>query len=97
MACRRCSECQEAEHHWIENPDFGYGEEIDGFAPPEHPDYSHACKHCEALGGQCPECDGDGTVGVPRFESDDTEETCARCKGVGVIEGLACTGWRDEP
>jgi hypothetical protein len=94
MACRRCSECVGAEHHWIDNPGFGNDEDDDDPEMPGNPDYTHTCKHCPALGSECSECDGDGVIGVPVFEADDTEETCPKCDGHGVIEGLACTDWR---
>jgi len=47
QTCRRCSECEGAEHHWIDNTDF----EDEG-------DPTHRCKHCPALGDECEECEG---------------------------------------
>jgi hypothetical protein len=55
-ACRRCSECQGEEHHFLEHV--------------EHPDQSDdettiteewagfICKHCEVKADQCEQCDG---------------------------------------
>ena len=43
MACRKCEECKDLDHHWIENSDFGdEGEENNAC--------DMICKHCEALG-----------------------------------------------
>jgi hypothetical protein len=58
MKCRRCVDCEDREHHWIE----AYGEDI------EHAEY--ACKHCEALGVACSHCFGEGD----EPDSDDEEE-----------------------
>lgn len=43
--CRRCMECQGAQHHWIENGDF-----LDAGDP------EYECKHCPA---KCRAIDGD--------------------------------------
>jgi len=51
IVCRRCSECEGQEHHWIENDDF----EDEG-----DPEFS--CKHCDAL---CFSIDDDGGLPVP--------------------------------
>jgi len=47
--CRRCSECRNNSHHWMDNPDC-YSEA----------DPSHVCKHCEETGNECEYCCGDG-------------------------------------
>lgn len=100
--CQRCSECRDAEHHWLPNPGFGDGDEPDedededGDAEPQNPDYAFVCKHCPAVGGECPECDGDGVTSYPTLDGDDVEEDCPKCLGWGVIEGLAFTEWRDD-
>jgi len=52
--CRRCSECEGAEHHWIDNTDF----EDEG-------DATHVCKHCQVLGDECEECCGLGEATCP--------------------------------
>lgn len=47
LECRRCSECPDGPHHWI---DDGYT--LTGWT----------CKHCEAIGVQCYHCAGEGMV-----------------------------------
>jgi hypothetical protein len=86
--CRRCSECKGQDHHWLDNPDFGNGDDPDD---PASVDYQFTCKHCPAMGGECPDCDGLG------IQDDDIEDDrdCPRCQGVGIVDGLACTTWRD--
>jgi len=44
--CRRCTTCEDFEHHWLEDPQ-----------PDVVTDW--ACKHCPARGVECPVCDGD--------------------------------------
>lgn len=44
--CRRCSECRNSEHHWLDNMDF---EDAD--------DPEYVCKHCPAVGTECSYCD----------------------------------------
>jgi DnaJ-class molecular chaperone len=59
-------------HHWIENTDFGDpGERI------ENNSTTHVCKHCDAMGDVCYECDGEG-------ETEDSEP-CPECDGEGVV------------
>ena len=44
--CRRCSECADSSHHWIDTwTDAGN---------------DYACKHCPAEGRMCDRCLGDG-------------------------------------
>jgi len=43
--CKRCSECEGCEHHWIDADELHY-------------DFD--CKHCDAVGMRCQACDGDG-------------------------------------
>lgn len=78
MECRRCSDCANSSHHWLNNGDFGNDE-----AEAEEPTgNSHVCKHCDAVGNECQECDGTGEVmddeGCVGFE-------CKACNGEGVI------------
>lgn len=102
MACRRCSDCQGAEHHWMPNPDFGNGEELgpewDDSEKPDRPDYAFVCKHCPAVGGECQACHGEGMPDDEDDEFDETEffEDCEACGGSGVIAGLAFTEWRND-
>ena len=68
MACRKCAECRELDHHWVDNSDFGDEDE-------ENNACDMICKHCEALGDACDNCSGTG---------DDWGEPCAECDGNGV-------------
>ena len=45
--CRRCAECQNSFHHWIEDPLFD-GEKVVA---------EYSCKHCDALGMDCTACE----------------------------------------
>lgn len=49
--CRRCSECEGHEHHWID--DCGDDDDLI---------YEYACKHCGALGVECISCCGEGVL-----------------------------------
>lgn len=53
--CRRCSDCPESSHHWL---------------PVCQPQHDYGCKHCDAIGKECPECFGEG---------------CRNCGGEGVL------------
>jgi hypothetical protein len=64
MRCRRCTVCDGMTHHWIEH--------IEESDPPT---YSHACKHCLAVGMICDECD----EGL-----DEDGEICPTCDGEAV-------------
>jgi hypothetical protein len=46
VKCRRCYECADADHHWIEN---------DAFEDEDSPEF--VCKHCDAVAFMCIECD----------------------------------------
>ncbi len=70
-ACKRCSECADAEHHWIDN------DECNGPGDP-----THACKHCDAVGDECETCGGEGG----RYSEDGHYlGGCPACKSHGVI------------
>lgn len=43
-----------------------------------------SCKHCPAIGIQCDECDGFGTL--DGMEPDEDSENCPKCNGEGVLE-----------
>lgn len=45
--CRRCSECQGCDHHWMDNLDF----------EDENDDPEYVCKHCPAVGTDCQWCE----------------------------------------
>jgi hypothetical protein len=47
MLCKRCSDCRNASHHWLADP------QDDGR-------FNYVCKHCCAVGKVCPTCDGAG-------------------------------------
>ena len=71
--CRRCSECPNSVHHWLD-----YVGDMDVDSP------THSCKHCDAVGHECPACDGEGIV--TRFAGDrDYETGCNLCGGDGVL------------
>lgn len=44
---RPCSECPDANHHWLEQCTDDAGEPVDPY---------YACKHCDAKAGCCDEC-----------------------------------------
>ena len=70
--CRRCSECIDSDHHWLPNGAFGDDSQ-------ENNECIYVCKHCNAIGDECGECDGDGCDPY----SDD--ELCAECGGEGIV------------
>ena len=71
--CRRCSECANSTHHWIDNSDFGQDVsevELADLAPELRNDAylklltesEWVCKHCPALAQTCLTCDGNGDL-----------------------------------
>jgi hypothetical protein len=86
--CRRCSVCEGASHHWLDNPDFGEDQPDEEGGNVEA---THVCKHCDALGMECEACDGSGYVGYsPAYVSfgeivGPDAENCQKCNGEGVI------------
>lgn len=88
--CRKCSVCEGASHHWLDNPDFGCDpNDEEGI---ENTEASHVCKHCDALGMECEACDGSGQTadGTGQSSSEGGEDfrvvLCPACKGEGVIQ-----------
>ena len=75
MTCRRCAECANSEHHWMDNGDFG--NDPDDSEYPTGNEY--ICKHCDAVGDECPECDGTGEG------EDAVSPMCPKCNGEGVV------------
>lgn len=75
FTCRRCSECPNSPHHWLDNSEC---------CGPEDP--SHVCKHCPATGMECPDCDGTGIKDFDGFDRGPDEPLCPMCSGYGVIE-----------
>lgn len=91
--CRRCSECANSIHHWIdccEETETAEGTVI----------FDRICKHCECLGTACEECDGTGFgdlipgyVQAGEIVGPDCSP-CEACKGEGVI--ASCMYGRDD-
>jgi hypothetical protein len=78
MTCRRCSECEGQDHHWLDNQDFG--NDPDEAEDPTGNQY--VCKHCEAVGNECNECEGEGEI------MDDEAchgSECPVCDGRGIV------------
>lgn len=85
--CRRCVDCADSSHHWMENDDW---DEFEDREPTDeemenHP--SFACKHCDAVGEYCPRCDGSGEAQWIEggFHSILRVAECPDCRGEGVI------------
>jgi hypothetical protein len=77
MDCRRCSDCLDLDHHWMPNGDFG------NEGDPERPDATgneYVCKHCDAVGDECPDCDAP----PEDLDWDNYLTDCDRCCGRGV-------------
>ncbi len=51
VGCRRCSECEGENHHWIEHCD-------DPAEVGENAFVGYVCKHCDARVEMCDSCDG---------------------------------------
>jgi hypothetical protein len=70
IKCRRCSECPNSRHHWMEcceETETAEGTVI----------FDRICKHCELLGTACGDCENlDASIDI----------TCIQCQGYGVIE-----------
>ena len=80
--CSRCPGCESRTLHWVGNCYFG-----NPYAPPPMRENSHECKHCDALGDECCDCQGSGKV--------ENDAVCALCKGEGVVlsPGVGWTDW----
>lgn len=81
--CRRCIECEGSEHHWMENGDFGADDDDPDYLEDEHRQPTgnmFICKHCDAVGDDCPKCGGSG-------EASDAPEgvPCFDCGGDGIV------------
>jgi hypothetical protein len=59
-ACRRCSECEGEEHHWLEASFDDFDDEIDDDVIDDLPEYE--CKHCPA---RCRAIDDDDGLSLP--------------------------------
>lgn len=87
--CRRCEECKDYSHHWMDNGKYGDEEYWDD----NDSSTTHVCKHCGALGDECETCFG---VGVnPDSEDDDDGSMCLECNGEGVIYVMEGSGDAD--
>lgn len=73
--CKRCDGCRDMPHHRMDNPDFGNDDD-----PDELNEFDCVCKHCDAVGNLCQQCDGYGQELDTNF--------CNSCDGYGVI-------WKD--
>lgn len=71
--CRRCSECANSTHHWMENSEYGNHE-----GPIQPHEAEFCCKHCPATGDECPDCSGEGIGPL--------DDPCETCGGAGVVE-----------
>lgn len=75
LSCRRCTECDGMEHHWLDNSAFGNGK-VEGALK----EFTHVCKHCDAVGVVCGDCDGSGRCPVDPVSGG----CCTTCSGEGV-------------
>lgn len=93
--CRRCSVCVGQSHHWLDNPDCMRYDSETGLALNDDGEVvnvfaTHVCKHCPALGDECPACQGAGLIehgtGQPNSEGGEltVDITCPDCNGEGV-------------
>lgn len=85
--CRRCADCRNARHHWLDNDDFGN----DPDEAEDPVDVTHVCKHCPALGMECEACDGSGSAlgldaAMEAIGRGENPPDCSVCGGEGVIE-----------
>lgn len=64
--CPRCDGCAGSDHHWM---DDNLGE--------ESPWPFYGCKHCEAIGCDCPQCGGP--------DNEDACSTCLECEASGIV------------
>lgn len=78
--CRRCDDCVDMSHHWVENTAFGDDEERI-----ENNSTTHLCKHCDAMGNECDECGGCGGDGEVDADGEWNTFPCAECGGEGVV------------
>jgi hypothetical protein len=84
IACPRCTECSDSEHHFMDNSDFGADEDDPNYQEDEFKGPTgnmYVCKHCPAVGDDCAFCLGDGEVelGTGGFVP------CFDCGGDGVV------------
>lgn len=95
--CRRCSECPNSDHHWIE-----HFEEFDEGLEEGELIFDHVCKHCGLLGNLCEACDGSGSGDlIPAYVSfgeivgPDCPD-CSECHGAGCIASCLYSSEDDE-
>lgn len=87
--CRRCSECPNSRHHWMdccEEIETAEGTVI----------FDRICKHCELLGTDCEACGGDGCMdtGGVTPQGQFINDHCPACDGYGVVE--SCMYGRED-
>jgi hypothetical protein len=75
VSCRRCTECEGADHHWLQG-------EVDFDETTGAPlfDAEYGCKHCEAVGAPCEACGAD-----PEFDEAPPDPDCAECNATGIV------------
>jgi hypothetical protein len=80
MTCRRCADCPNSQHHWMEELTYAPGDNEDD---PEDGDpiAAYTCKHCSVLGNECESCDGVGAFG----DGKEDPEICPTCCGSGIV------------
>ena len=71
--CRRCAECEDFSHHWMDNSNFGNDPTNPDGEENYNTEATHVCKHCPACGNECELCQGGG---------------CANCDGEVVLPAL---------
>lgn len=77
MGCKRCGDCANNTHHWLDNGDFG-NDPNESEGPTGN---SHICKHCDVVGHECPDCDGRGEI----EDEYAVGQICPTCDSEGVI------------
>ena len=79
QTCRRCSECQGENHHWLEH--------CDDPAEVAEPFVGYVCKHCDARAEMCDACSG---AVEPGHVCDFGEEGPFVCPGCHAVGGEKC-------
>lgn len=88
--CPRCGECKGSDHHWMEEATYATYDENDDPLDAE-PIGDRVCKHCPAIGNECEECGGHGTIDGENESGQDVEGLCEKCDGQGIILVLPAT------
>jgi hypothetical protein len=83
--CRRCSDCEGQDHHWIEEPTYSAYDAGDEPLDDAELIGDRTCKHCPAIGMTCEDCGGEGVIVSYDEDGNDFESDCRACDGQGVI------------